>query len=174
MRYAIIGLLIGLLLFGCTNQSANNGGSNQLPTTGIANVPPQTAPPSQPQPTSPQTSPSQGSTSPPGGQTNNPSAVKFSDSQYANYATQIFPGQLSDAANRAMTGFTMNTTTQANGTTDVTLTQTASGVVTDVMVPPGYSLYFIETSYGDDPPGYDTSLGDDGIVLVDPNGYISQ
>ena len=34
--------------------------------------------------------------------------------------------------------------------------------------------YWIETSYGDDAPGQDANLGDDGFVLTDAQGYITQ
>ncbi len=34
--------------------------------------------------------------------------------------------------------------------------------------------YWIETSYGDDAPGQDANLGDDGFVLTDAHGYITQ
>ena len=34
--------------------------------------------------------------------------------------------------------------------------------------------YWIETNYGDDAPGQDANLGDDGFVLTDAQGYITQ
>ena len=40
-------------------------------------------------------------------------------------------------------------------------------------IPKGYSLYYLEGSYGDDsPPTGEYSLIDDGVILVNPAGYV--
>ena len=88
---------------------------------------------------------------------------------------QIAPGPLSDAAKAALSGFTMDSVQQADGSQLITLTETARGMSNQVTLKPGQTLYFVETSYGDDPmPNGETSLGDDGYVVVDQNGYVVQ
>jgi hypothetical protein len=49
----------------------------------------------------------------------------------------------------------------------------SSGASQVVTLDKGYSLYIIETSYGDDGIGSDYSLADDGFVVVNQSGYLS-
>ncbi len=101
---------------------------------------------------------------------------KFSSSANSQYAYQIFPGTLSTQARQALSGFSMQTQTDADGATVVTLTAQESQYQSQqYTVKPGETLYFIEKSLGDDPSeSKDTNLGDDSSVLVDSNGYIIQ
>lgn len=104
----------------------------------------------------------------------NSSKVLFSTSQYAHYAYQIYPGPISGSAMSALAGFNLTTASLSNGTTQVGLTLLGSNTSAQVMVSPGYKLYFIETTFGDDGYHFETALGDDGYILVDQNGYIAQ
>lgn len=108
-----------------------------------------------------------------GGQTqsNTGTGQILQSSQYAQFAYKIYPGTLDAQAQSALTGFTMHSSTLANGTAEMNLTVN-NIVVAKVLVPQGDSLYFIETAFGDDFSNYDSSLGDDGIILVNQAGYI--
>jgi len=106
-----------------------------------------------------------------------PTLQKFQDSPLASSAFQIFPGPLSDQAKQAIIGFNIDTKTQADGTVLVSLTSTNPEYKNQqVSVKPNYIVYFIEKSSGDDSPtdNSDRNLGDDSIVLVDPDGFIVQ
>ena len=68
---------------------------------------------------------------------------------------------------------------QADGSIQINLSITSTGrnrgyANQIYIVKPGQSLYFIETNWGEDGPGYDGDLGDDGAILVDANGYAVQ
>jgi hypothetical protein len=102
---------------------------------------------------------------------------KFTDSSDFQYAYKIFPGNLSDNAKQAMSGFAFTTNAMPDGSTQVTLTsQNTEYTTQQYVVKTGYSLYFIEKMSGDDNPQEDTdrNLHDDTAVLVDPQGNIAQ
>jgi hypothetical protein len=103
----------------------------------------------------------------------NSSKTLFADTQYAPYSYLISSGQLSQQAQAALTGFNM-TVKQSNGTKLITMALAGTSTNSTFTVPKGYSLYIVETTFGDDGYGYDSSLGDDGFVLVDSNGYVAQ
>ena len=48
-----------------------------------------------------------------------------------------------------------------------------SGQSQSITLKPNYKLYIIETTFGDDGFHFDSSLGDDGFVIVNQNGYIA-
>lgn len=98
--------------------------------------------------------------------------VLFSRTAYAPYAFQVFPGSMSQQASAAMSGFSMNTTALANGTTSISVSLKSTSQSQTIMLGPGYKLYVIETTFGDDGYGSDYSLGDDGFVLVNQTGYV--
>jgi hypothetical protein len=99
----------------------------------------------------------------------------FKDSPSFAKAYQIFPGPLSDQAKLAMTGFMTKTESQMDGSVVVTMTATNTEYKNQqYTVKPGYSLYFIEKSLGDDSASENTDrfLPDDMAVLVDAQGYV--
>ena len=101
----------------------------------------------------------------------------FKDSPEYQYAYQIFPGTMSAQAKTAMSGFSMKTTTLADGSTRVSLTSTNPNYKNQsYTVKKGYSLYFVERNTVDDNPSQDSDrlYLDDSAVIVDPNGYIAQ
>jgi hypothetical protein len=100
-------------------------------------------------------------------------SMLFSNQPYAPYSYLIYPGTPSSQAQAALSGFMMSTTKLQNGSATVTLVFVSTGTNQTVVMKPGYKLYFIETSMGDDSFGGESSLGDDGYVTVDPNGYIA-
>ena len=99
-------------------------------------------------------------------------SMLFSNQPYAPYAYLIYPGTPSSQAQAALSGFTMSTNQLQNGSAMVTLVFIPTSTNQTVILKPGYKLYFIETSMGDDSFGGESSLGDDGYVTVDPNGYV--
>ncbi|MDE1850583.1 MAG: hypothetical protein KGH54_02190 [Candidatus Micrarchaeota archaeon] len=109
-----------------------------------------------------------------GGSASNSSAILFASTQYAPFAYLISSATLSAQAQAALSGFTLSRSSSQNGTDTITLTYLGDGSKQAIVLRPKYSLYFIETSFGDDGFGSESSLGDDGIVLVDPNGYVAQ
>lgn len=106
-------------------------------------------------------------------QTVNSSKTLFSRTQYYPYSYVIYPGPISQQAQSALAGFNLTSTVLQNKTTKVTLGIIGTSQFQSMMLKPGYKLYIIETSFGDDAYHFDSSLGDDGFVLVDPNGYIA-
>ena len=97
--------------------------------------------------------------------------IRLQDSQYAPYSYKIFPGPLSSQAQSALAGFSMQNRTFSNGTAIINLSangQTAASFT----VTANDSVYFVETSFGDDQGHYDGSLGDDFVLLVNQTGYI--
>jgi hypothetical protein len=97
----------------------------------------------------------------------------LSSTQYAPYAFEIYPGAPSAQARLATTGFHINVT---SGTTKITVHVTVSGssAAQNTSYALGDRVYFVETTLGDDSGDSDYNLGDDGIVVTDPNGRIVQ
>jgi hypothetical protein len=107
----------------------------------------------------------------PPGSTN--ASMLFSNQPYAPYSYLIYPGTPSSQAKAALSGFTISTTQLQNGSAMITLVIVSTGSNQTVILKPGYKLYFIETSMGDDSFGGESSLGDDGYVTVNPNGIVA-
>lgn len=95
----------------------------------------------------------------------------LSSTQYAPYAFRIYPGSPSAQARVAETGFHIDVT---GGPTTITVHVTVSGssAAQHSSYPAGDRVYFVETTLGDDSGDSDYNLGDDGILVTDPNGRI--
>ncbi len=104
----------------------------------------------------------------------NSTAILFANTQYAPFAYLVSSGTLSSGAQAALSGFNLSRAQYNNGTVKMTITLTANGGSQIVTLKPGYKLYIIEASFGDDSFGGESNLGDDGFVEVSPNGYIVQ
>lgn len=100
-------------------------------------------------------------------------SLLFSNQPYAPYSYLIYPGTPSSPAQAALSGFSISTTQLQNGSAMITLALVSIGGNQTVILKPGFKLYFVETSFGDDSFGGESSLGDDGYVTVDPNGYVA-
>ena len=97
---------------------------------------------------------------------------KFQDSPDAAFAYKIIPDPLSQQTKQALEGFDFQSKDLADGSIELNLSPLKYGYKPQkTIVKKGYMLYFIETSDNDN---FDAALGDDRIVLVDPNGYIIQ
>jgi hypothetical protein len=103
----------------------------------------------------------------------NSSKVLFSSTQYFPYSYLVYPGLVSQQAQSAMAGFNLTSNVLQNNTTEVKISITGTNQYQSIMLKPNYKLYIIETSFGDDGFHYDSSLADDGFVVVDQNGYIA-
>ncbi|MBI5797353.1 hypothetical protein HZA98_00430 [Candidatus Woesearchaeota archaeon] len=104
------------------------------------------------------------------------SKVKLIDTGYAPYAFLISGETVDNKAMRALAGFSRDRTLNADGSVTITLHALKTGYQDQqYTVPRGDSLYFIETSMGDDSvPDGEFNLGDDAGVLVDQDGYVVQ
>lgn len=99
----------------------------------------------------------------------------LSSTPYAAYAYEVYPATPSGQAITAEDGFSV-TVHRASGSTvllDVQ-SQFSGGPSLKKQVLATDRVYWVETSYGDDAPGQDANLGDDGVVLTDAHGYITQ
>lgn len=106
-------------------------------------------------------------------QAGNQSGVLFASTQYAPYSYQVYPGPLSQQARAALSGFNVTTAALRNSSVEITVTLLGSGQQQSMTLKPGYRLYVVEAAFGDDSFHSDYSLGDDGFVIVDQNGYVA-
>ena len=101
---------------------------------------------------------------------------KFADNPISKKAYLIAPvtGPLSRDAQIALTGWTVKTTNNPDGSLQVNLIpQETEDVQQQFTVKPGNKLYFIELTLADDSAtGGDANRGDDIGVLVDQNGIV--
>ena len=100
------------------------------------------------------------------------SSVQFSTWRFKQYAYQIYPGPADSAAQKALAGF--NLSIQDQGDSVVVYLKAVSGRYKDAQytVAKGDTAYFVETTMRDDPNDQENNLGDDGVVVVDPQGYL--
>ncbi len=153
MRLAIIGIIaVALIAAAGAFVLTMHSNSNASATTSVSSGFTQT------------TAPAQNST--------NASKVLFSSTQYAPYSYLVYPGPLSSQSRVALAGFNLTAAQLKNGTANVTI-RAIGGQLQYVLIKPDYKLYVIETTFGDDGRNFDSSYGDDGFVLVDPNGYVA-
>jgi hypothetical protein len=97
----------------------------------------------------------------------------LSSEPFASSAFQIWPGPMSAAAKAALTGLTISVHKKRTGLSVV------AGVNGQPVAAPhlyvgGVKVYVVEASMGDDSGNSDYSLGDDGLVVVDAQGRITQ
>ena len=72
-----------------------------------------------------------------------------------------------------MAGFNLTAMVLQNSSTEIKLTLISTNQYQNIVLKPNYKLYIIETTFGDDGYSFDSSLGDDGFVVVDANGYVA-
>jgi len=100
-------------------------------------------------------------------------AVRFDDWKYKQYSFQVYPGEVSSDAQKALAGFDLSVQDQGDGKVLLTLKALSSRYQDATFtVDQGNTAYFVETSMRDDPNDVENNLGDDGVVVVDPQGYI--
>jgi hypothetical protein len=97
----------------------------------------------------------------------------FDTWRYKQKSYQIYPGDLSSDAKRALAGFEMNV--QDQGSSVLLQLKATSSRYHDASftVDKGNTAYFVETSTRDDPGDTaEQNLGDDGVIVVNPQGYL--
>jgi hypothetical protein len=101
--------------------------------------------------------------------------MKFSDEPYYTFAYEIDPNNLSSTTRQAMTGFSVTSQKNADGTITVSLTSTNTEYHNQSYnLKPEDKLYFIEKNLKDDVGGQEKFLVDDTAVVVDQNGNVVQ
>ena len=131
----------------------------------IGQAQPSPTPNAQPSPT-PNTQPS------PAPNTTATPSTRFADWPYQRYAFQVYPGTIGPDTEKALAGFDLSVQNQGNKVLLVFKALTTRYKDATVAVDKANTAYFIETSMRDDPNNQENDLGDDGVIQVDPKGYI--
>jgi hypothetical protein len=100
------------------------------------------------------------------------SSVRFADWRYKQYAFQIYPGDISADAKKALAGFQLNVEDQGDNVLVLLKATSARYKDAQYTVDKRDTAYFIETSMRDDPSSQEVNLRDDGVIEVNPEGYI--
>lgn len=100
------------------------------------------------------------------------SSTLFDTWRYKQYSYEVYPGQVSDEGKKALAGFDLSV--QDQGDQVVIYLNALSSRYKDSQhtVAKGDTAYFVETSMRDDPANQEKDLDDDGIVVVNQQGYI--
>lgn len=165
------GALVALVLAVSVLLNATGSSGSGLPDSSVTSL----ASSSQP---SPAPTPAAGATPAPNPAAANPTpaatTIKFNDWQYKSKSYQIYPGDPSSDAQNAMSGFQLSV--QDQGSKVLLTLKALSSRYQDASetIDKGDTVYFVETSMRDDPSGRENELNDDGVVIVNPDGYILQ
>ncbi len=96
----------------------------------------------------------------------------LSSTQYASVAYQVYPGPESAQTKTATAGFNISVKVSGNNEiVSVSVPGSSSAPQTSTFQK-GDSVYFVETSLGDDSGSSDYSMGDDGIIVTNSQGRI--
>ncbi len=100
--------------------------------------------------------------------------VRFADWRFRDKSFQVYPGPISGDTQQALAGFEL--TVQDQGNQVLLVLKALSPEYHDASIPvdKADTAYFVETSMRDDPNGEENNLRDDGIIVVNPEGYILQ
>ena len=96
---------------------------------------------------------------------------KLSSQPYAQYAYQVWPGPISQAARAAATGLVIVVHRHGSGIV-VTAGVAGQPKAAPTFYPAGAKVYVIEAALGDDSGNTDFNLGDDALVVTDSAGRI--
>ncbi len=166
-----LGLVAVALVLGAILYSTGNGGGAPAAgaTASINDAPTSSTTPAPPVAAAPTAAPAAGNNGP----TPAPaSTVKFNDWKYKQWSYQVYPGDISADAKKALAGFDLSI--QDAGDHVVINLKALSSQYRDSQktVAKGNTAYFVETSMRDDPSNTERNLDDDGIVVVNQDGYI--
>ncbi|MDA8331311.1 MAG: hypothetical protein M0027_08930 [Candidatus Dormibacteraeota bacterium] len=115
-------------------------------------------------------SPSASPTSSPGSQAT-PGPL-LSQTSYAAYTYQLYPGSPSAMARQAMAGFTYSAK-RAGGSVNFTLYVSGGGQSPiSKTYPASDHIYFVEANLGDDSGNSEYNFGDDGLIATDASGHV--
>jgi hypothetical protein len=167
-------LVAGLLVLALVLRATGTSGAGPVNVGGLASARAQPSPTAAatPQPTVPQTAQAGSTPAPATSPSSANTGILFADWQYKRSSFQIYPGPIGSDAQTALSGFDVSV--QDQGSTAVLTFKALSSRYHDatVTLDKGNSAYFVETSMRDDPNGQENELNDDGVVVVDPQGYI--
>jgi hypothetical protein len=143
--------------------------SNQTSTP--AEVAASSTPTAAAQPVANEPTPAQAQPTQAQGQSTN-TGTEFATWRYHDKSFQIYPGELSPDAEDALSGFDLSVEDQ--GTQVILHLKALSSRYHDanITVDKANTAYFVETSMRDDPNGGENELNDDGVIAVNPDGYL--
>ena len=96
----------------------------------------------------------------------------LSQSPYAPYAFEIYPGALSQNARLALAGFAFSARPEGGGFQLTLTVKGSSQAPIRHTYPNGDRVYFVEANLGDDAGASEYNFGDDGLVVTDAQGRI--
>lgn len=97
----------------------------------------------------------------------------LSTSQFGPISYQIYPSRSSSAVQAAEDGFTIHVAPTSGGMLLISIkSQFPGGPSLQQKALGTDHVYWVEANYGDDAPGQDGNLGDEGVLLTDAQGYI--
>lgn len=100
------------------------------------------------------------------------SSVRFDSWQWKPWAYQIYPGEPGADAKKALAGFHLSVEEQGERVLIKLKALSPRYRDSQVYVDKGNTAYFVETSMRDDPADQENNLRDDGVIVVNPEGYI--
>ncbi len=161
---------VGLAFHGYGHGISPNGTSLAVGSTAVSPSTGKSAPASS------SSTPTTSSSAAPSGSSTSTTAPKLgpllSSTQYASVAYKVYPGPESAQAKAATAGF--NISVKLSGNTEVLSVSLvgASASPQSSTFQKGDSVYFIETTLGDDSGNRDYSGGGDGIIVTNAQGRI--
>lgn len=88
-------------------------------------------------------------------------------------AYEIYPSMSSSALQGAEDGFSIHVAPTSGGMLLISIkSQFPGGPSLQQKALGTDHVYWVEANYGDDAPGQDGNLGDEGVLLTDAQGYI--
>jgi hypothetical protein len=115
-----------------------------------------------------------GATATPAPSSGTATTIRFDSWQYKQFAFQVYPGDISSEAKRALAGFTFSAQDQGDKVLLLLKARSPGYKDSQMYMQKGDTAYFVETSMRDDPNDLENNLRDDGVVVVNPQGYIIQ
>ena len=96
----------------------------------------------------------------------------LSQTSYASYTYQLYPGSPSASARQALAGFTFSAR-RAGASVDFTLYVSGGGQSPiSKTYPASDHIYFVEANLGDDSGNSEYNFGDDGLIATDATGHV--
>ncbi len=100
------------------------------------------------------------------------SSVRFDEWQWKPWSYQIYPGEPNADAKKALAGFQLIVDDQGDRALIKLKALSPRYRDSELYVDKGNTAYFVETSMRDDPADQENNLRDDGVIVVNPEGYI--
>ena len=105
--------------------------------------------------------------------TTNKTEQKFSSSSIYNYAHLVAQNPYNSSINYIAAGAKVSEMNETNGSISINITEISDSQSKTIVLSKGESLYYSDMSYADDiPPSGEYSTIDDGLVVVNAQGFI--